>query len=75
MVEKRDAKLTDYEKNIIKFLSENQNNYCNILDLSKALKTSYPTTLKRVEILERLGFLKIVRVGNNKICLLEKKNG
>ena len=74
-MEKKEINLKEEEKKIINFLKENQNNYCNILDLSKALKTSYPTTLKRVEILERFGFLKIVRVGNNKICLLEKKNG
>jgi len=59
------------EKKILEFLKNNSKNYPNVMDISKAVNLSYPTTLKRIEILERLGYIEIITVGNNKICRLK----
>ena len=67
-------KLTDDERNILGFLRDNNGDVFNIRDISKNLNISYPTALKRIYILERFGYIKIITVGNNKICILETGN-
>ncbi len=62
--------LTKEEEKILSFIGKNSAKYYNIKDISNEIKISYPTTLKHIEILARLGYLKIVQVGNNKICRL-----
>ena len=66
--------ITSEEQKILDFLKQNIDDYYNIKDLSNGLKISYPTALKRVEILERFGYIKIINIGNNKVCVLETKN-
>lgn len=68
-------KVNNEEQKILDFLKSNPESYSNIKELSDATNLSYPTTLKRVEILERLGLIKVIIVGNNKVCMLKKENG
>ncbi len=70
-MQKKDlSELTKDEKDILNYLKNNPKDYPNISDISKKLNLSYPTTLKRIEILERLNFVNIMVIGNNRVCLI-----
>ena len=66
-------KITNEEKKILEFLQKDDSNYYNIKNLSKKLSMSYPTILKRIDILCRLDYIKIINVVNNKVCILKNK--
>ncbi len=66
--------LNNEEKKILDYLKNNEKECPNMKDISKALNMSYPTVLKRIEILERFNLIKIITIGNNKVCRVNEKN-
>ena len=65
------SELDDIDKKILSYLEKNSEKLINIKDICISIKISYPTVMKRVDVLEAKDLIEIEKKGGNRICKIK----